>query len=161
MSGISRDAQSLLHLASEHREMERRVRQLFRLVEKPLEEIQMPAAALDLHLHLREMRERMKRHFAEEAAGGYLEEAVARMPKLAVDADAVERQHPQLLRDLADLTESAAVIRSSSDAWNQIGIVVRRVAGDVLAHERAENRILQQGFNEDSDLFDLDDNNID
>jgi hypothetical protein len=161
VNGTPRNAQSLLHLASEHREMERRARQLVHLVEKPLEEIQIPAATLDLQLHLRELRERLKRHFAEEAAGGYLEEAVARMPKLATDADAVERQHPQLLRDLAALTESAAVVRSSSDAWNQIGIVVRRVAGDVLAHEMAENRIVQQGFNEDPDLFDLDNNNVD
>ena len=106
-------------------------------------------------MRLRELRDFMKGHFAKEAAGGYLEEAVVRVPRLAAEADTIEGQHPGLLREINGMLEKMAKAEPTAEAWRN-GDAVAAFAAALLCHETAENRILQQGFNEDPALFDLD-----
>jgi hypothetical protein len=46
----------------------------------------------------------------------------------------------------------------SVDVWQQIGGAVAQFVSKLLAHVSEESRILQQGFNEDPALFDLEEN---
>jgi hypothetical protein len=158
MQGTERPTQRLTHIAAEHRDLGRRARQLFQLVRRPIEESALPTVIAELATHLRDLSELMKHHIAQETAGGYLEEAVARVPRLAGAADAIERQHPDLLRDVAALVDLSDRATPSLDIWKQIGGAVAQFAGKLLAHETEESRILQQGFNEDPALFDLEKN---
>jgi hypothetical protein len=158
MQGAERATQRLAHIAAEHRDLGRRARQVFQLVRRPVEESALPAALTELATHLRDLSDLMRRHIAQETAGGYLEEAVARVPQLAGAADAIERQHPDLLRDVAALVDASENATPSLATWKQIGGAAATFAGKLLAHETEESRILQQGFNEDPALFDLDKN---
>ena len=156
MKGADQPTQGLTHIAAEHRGLERRAIQLAQLVRRPIEVAALPPALAELTTNLRELRDLLRSHITEETAGGYLEEAVARVPRLARDADAVERQHPDLLRDAAALVDIANSATPSFDAWKRLGDAVAQFADKLLAHETDETRILQQGFNEDPALFDLD-----
>ena len=156
MNGAETVAHALAHIAAEHRDLEQRATRLFQLVKQRIDEDALPVAMAELTLNLQELRDLMQYHFAQETAGGYLEEAVARLPRLAGAADAVERQHPELLCDSSALLESAKTAQPSIDAWKQLGVGVARFTDELLAHEIEENRILQEGFNEDPALFDLD-----
>jgi hypothetical protein len=158
MNGTEQPTHGLAHIAAEHRGLERRASQLIQLARRPVEESALPEALATLAMQLRELNDLLKAHIAQETAGGYLEEAVARVPRLAVDADAVERQHPDLLREMAALVERSEKLAPAIDAWTKIGRAIMRFAGKLLAHETEETRILQQGFNEDPALFDLDRN---
>jgi iron-sulfur cluster repair protein YtfE (RIC family) len=156
MNGAETVAHALAHIAAEHRDLERRATRLFQRVRQRIDEDSLPVSIAGLTLNLQELRDLMKHHFAQEAAGGYLEEAVARVPRLAGAADAVEKQHPELLRDLSALAESVKTAEPSIDAWEQLGVGVAAFTCKLLAHEVEENRILHEGFNEDPALFDLD-----
>ena len=158
MNGTEQPTQRLVHIAAEHRGLERRASQLFQLVRRSIEESSLPAALAELTTRLGDLRDLLRRHIAQETAGGYLEEAVARVPRLAPYADAIERQHPDLLRDVAALVEISKQLTPSHDSWKRIGDAVAQFAGTLLAHEMEESRILQQGFNGAPALFDLDKN---
>jgi hypothetical protein len=146
---------SLKHIAGEHRDLWFRARRLIELVSEVRNEQAMQSAFTELKSQLVELGDLMQRHLAEEAAGGYLEEAVARVPRLAHEADRIDGQHPSLTREVAALVETTTTTIPSLEAWLQIGAAVERFGRKLLAHEEAENRILQEGFNEDPALFDF------
>ena len=80
------------------------------------------------------------------------------MPRLAKEADEIERQHPSLLLDVAATLAAVRTAKPSPEAWRQVGDAVAHFARRILEHETAEDRILQQGFNADPALFDLSNN---
>lgn len=95
---------------------------------------------------LQQVREELQGHFAEEEAGGCLDEAVARLPRLSAEARRIEAEHPELLRQLDLLIEIASdhkrvsIDRLAFD--KQFDELYRRLH----AHEAAENNLLRQGF---------------
>ena len=75
---------------------------LVQLVRRPIEESALPTALAELATHLRDLSELMRRHIAGNS-GGLFGRGGGPVPRLAGDADAIERQHPDLLRDVAAL----------------------------------------------------------
>lgn len=103
---------------------------------------------------LRSLRDHLECHFRQEEAGGFLEEAVTRMPRLGPSVAAVIAQHPALLAELDALIAS---LRSSADltmAWQQAARAFENFAANLMAHERSENAVVQEGYNEDLGLVD-------
>ena len=147
MKGAEQSTQGLTHIAAEHRGLERRATQLIQLVRRPIEDGALPTALAELTTNLRDLRDLLRRHIAQEMTGGYLEEAVARVPRLARDADAIERQHPDLLRDAAALVNIAKNSTPSLDAWKRLGDavaltpVVWRSAHGVYPGAEADDKI--------------------
>jgi hypothetical protein len=94
------------------------------------------------------LREQMRLHFAKEAAGGVIEEAVARLPRLAREAAAVEREHPELLQCIDQAIKLAEQAGPSTEEWENVRTSVEAFVVRILAHEAAENLLLQLGFNE-------------
>jgi hypothetical protein len=79
-----------------------------------------------------------------------LQQACSCLPVLVAQIDVVV--------DVAALVDISDKATPSVDVWQQIGGAVAQFAGKLLAHETEESRILQQGFNEDPALFDLEEN---
>ncbi|MFN5757825.1 MAG: hypothetical protein ACK48M_13725 [Planctomycetia bacterium] len=102
------------------------------------------------------LREHLRGHFAQEEKGGFLEEAIARMPRLARAATAIMKQHPALLAELDALVlrlrEMLAPGDISAAAWQQAARDYECFAAHMQAHERSENAVVQEGYNEDLDL---------
>lgn len=125
---------------------------------------------------LHQLRDHLHDHFAQEEDGGFLEEAVTRMPRLSAAARSILRQHPGLLAELDrvigviesanDPAESFAVFVSSAaiasganepatdpaESWSQAGDDFEIFSAHMAAHERSENAVVQEGYNEDLGL---------
>jgi hypothetical protein len=89
---------------------------------------------------------RLKQHFVEEEAGGVLEEATSRLPRLAAESDAVERQHAPLLRQLEQIVQQARGGDGEGRSGGALTDAFGRFAHALRAHEAAENRIAEEAF---------------
>jgi iron-sulfur cluster repair protein YtfE (RIC family) len=142
------------HILAEHRELFEQLTALRTMLatESPpgcerLRELVRAIATLRVHL---------ADHFRQEEMGGFLEEAVARMPRLGSAATDVLGQHPQLLADLDALVAQFGNVDDApcAEAWRQTHLAFEAFMRHMQAHERAENAVVQQGYNEDLGLDD-------
>ena len=125
---------------------------------------------------LHQLRDHLHDHFAQEEEGGFLEEAVTRIPRLSAAVRSILRQHPDLLAELdrvidavesaKDPAESFAVFVSSAavaiganepatdpaESWSDANHAFDVFSDHMLAHERSENTVVQEGYNEDLGL---------
>ena len=95
---------------------------------------------------LRDLRHELAHHFLQEEAGGCLDEAVSRCPKLSADVKRIESQHPELLAAVDRLIAQAQ--DCDCHVQNQIALhhAFDELCRELDAHEVAENRVLKQGF---------------
>jgi hypothetical protein len=109
-----------------------------------------PAPPLDAIRHrLTDLRDHLCDHFDQEEKGGFLEESIARMPRLSAAARDVVAEHPQLLAELDALLADLPVGDIREEAWQAAGRGFATFTDHLLAHERNENAVVQQGYNED------------
>ena len=154
MNGIGLNGYSLKLIDCQHHDLVQRVQRLRQRFEESVDPRKLAEAFVQLRTDLSQLRDQMDAHFLLEATGGYLEDAVSRLPRLSPEATALEHQHSQLLLEVERLTEMAAESMISPPAWRQIAERYEAFATRMLEHEAAETRILQEGFNEDASLFD-------
>ncbi|MFM8413259.1 MAG: hemerythrin domain-containing protein [Planctomycetota bacterium] len=113
-----------------------------------------PADGEAVRGRLATLRDHLARHFAQEEQGGYLEESLTRMPRLSRAVRDVLAEHPRLLAELDGLLERLAARDIAAEAWRQAGRDFEAFASHLLAHERNENAVVQEGYNEDLGLAD-------
>ena len=153
MASIDRSDPVILgHLLAEHRELFMRMQ----AVRTALGSQQPPTARrfADLRAGLDELREHLRAHFEQEERGGFMEESIARMPRLGPAAAAIMRQHPALLAELDALIERFSGGDISAEAWARAGRDFEHFTATMTAHERSENAVVQEGYNEDLGLLD-------
>jgi len=108
----------------------------------------------DVHERLVTLRHHLHSHFAEEESGGHLEESVSRMPRLNGAVKAVLAEHPALLAELDALILRLARREMPHASWEQAVRDFEAFARHLMAHERGENAVVQEGYNEDLGLTD-------
>ena len=139
------------HLLHEHGRLNQRLLEIGHEVAK-LSDAGHPTDSLaHLAQRLADLRQELQTHFAEEEAGGCLEEAVNRCPSLGVDCKAIVAEHPLLDRMLEQLlvqTHNLAV--TPADVQREY----RAFAEKLHAHEAAENRLLQTAFGAEAADYD-------
>ncbi|RLS31764.1 MAG: hypothetical protein DWH79_09105 [Planctomycetota bacterium] len=155
MTSIDRaDPGILSHLLAEHRELWNQLSAVRCALAAPA-----PADCTEVKgivASIQILREHLASHFSQEECGGFMEESVARMPRLNHAVSDVLREHPLLLADLDAIVSrfgSAAGQTPCADAWREIGASFEAFAARIQAHERAENDVVQQGYNEDLGLL--------
>jgi hypothetical protein len=152
MASIDRtDPVIMGHLLAQHRELHDLLVDARGAFEAPLEAADAVPAA---RRRLGSLRDHLARHFAQEEEGGFLEESLARMPRLAAAAREVLADHPGLLSDLDGLLGRLVARDIDGVAWQQAGHDFEAFASRLLAHERNENAVVQEGYNEDLGLGD-------
>jgi iron-sulfur cluster repair protein YtfE (RIC family) len=130
------------HLFAEHRRLQHLLRQARKAIvgggdrKSPVE---CAAALVDVEHELR-------RHFAEEEAGGCLDEAVSRCPGLSTEVGTIEADHPRLLARLEALVRRAQDCRGTPESRVELGRDFDDLLRDLQAHEAAENNVLRKGF---------------
>jgi hypothetical protein len=103
---------------------------------------------------LRHLRKTLQVHFEEEEAGGVLEEAICRLPRLTAEWHVLELQHGGLLDKLDGVIEMVENQGFSGRGAEQIMHCFHAFAEMLYDHEMAETRLLEAGFNVDSeDLY--------
>jgi len=95
---------------------------------------------------LRQVREELAHHFAEEEAGGCLDEAVSRCSSLSAEARRIEAEHPQVLEDLDRLIAQALDCDKSVEKQIALKRGFDELCQQLVAHEAAENVLLRKGF---------------
>jgi hypothetical protein len=133
------------HLLAQHRELHDLLVEVRGAFEQPAGAVARAHAAGRLGV----LRQHLVRHFEQEERGGYMEESLCRMPRLAEAARGVLAEHPGLLADLDGLLDRLAARDSGEEAWRQAGHAFEAFASRLLAHERNENAVVQEGYNED------------
>ena len=98
---------------------------------------------------LLELRDHLRDHFVQEEQGGFLEESIARMPRLSVAAREVVADHPRLLAELDTLLDRLPAQDVRDESWDEAAHGFAAFTEHLLAHERNENAVVQQGYNED------------
>jgi hypothetical protein len=96
----------------------------------------------------------LEHHFAQEEIGGYLEEALNAAPRFAGDAAELLRQHPQMLDKIQLARMTADRAANEPSAWPELKRESLELIKGLMAHESAENRIVQQAFNTGADDLD-------
>jgi len=95
---------------------------------------------------LRQVREELAHHFAEEEAGGCLDEAVSQCPSLSAEARRIEAEHPQLLDSVDRLIAQALDCDQSFEKQVALKRGFDELCRQLVAHETAENVLLRKGF---------------
>jgi hypothetical protein len=151
MAGIDRtDPVILGHILAQHRELFDQITTIRGCLAAPWEAG--ATAAGEAAAALRSLREHLAGHFRQEECGGFLEESIARMPRLSRAMQAVIGEHPGLLAELDGLIETVGVADISPLAWGQAARDFEAFAAHLLAHERNEHAVVQEGYNEDLGL---------
>jgi hypothetical protein len=133
------------HLQAEHR----RVRQMLRQAHAAIVWSGGPDRDVspdDVVKALRRVRDDLEHHFAQEEAGGCMDEAVSRCPRLSAEVKRIEAEHPELLRELDRLIAQAMDGNSSVENRLAIERGFDDLCRQLHAHEVAENAVLREGF---------------
>jgi hypothetical protein len=162
MGSIDRSEPVILgHVLAEHRDLfqlMQSVRSAFAARGAPT-----PDRRTELLGCLRDLREHLREHFTREEQGGFLEESVNRVPRLSAAVRSILRQHPSLLAELDGVIEALAAEAATvgdetadaarrADQWQRADQAFELFSAHMAAHERSENTVVQEGYNEDLGL---------
>lgn len=138
------------HVLAEHRDLFN----LMHTVRERLAAAGPPAEAprADLIAAVQSLRDHLATHFVQEERGGFLEESVTRVPRLSTRVRSILAQHPALLKELDGLIAMIAAA-AAADAWSQVQQAFAAFEGRMQSHERLENAVVQEGYNEDLGLL--------
>ena len=136
-------------IQNEHHEQAGRIRQIGMHLCRQPGVCELTAALATLRSLLVELRTHLVEHFAREEHGGFLDEAIANMPRLAPVATTVEKEHPGLLAEIDGIIAALPGNKPTLEHWVDIGHRFRVFAQRINRHEALENRLLQEGLNED------------
>jgi hypothetical protein len=95
---------------------------------------------------LKEFYAYLQAHFEEEAAGGLLEEAVCRLPRLSKEAMSLERQHVPLLEELHRIVSCVEKCQALQVHEKDLSARFREFANELKLHERSENHLAAEAF---------------
>lgn len=135
----------VVHLQAEHRRLHQMIRQTRAAVIQTGGPDRDASVEDVLHV-LRIMREELAKHFQEEEAGGCMDEAVSRCPRLSAEVERIEAEHPELLAQLDALIIEAADLDKSVRNRVAFENAFDNLCRQIHAHESAENAVLRQGF---------------
>ena len=157
MASIDRSDPVILgHVLAEHRDLfhlMHTVQSRFAMAGPPT-----PEQRAEVLESLRHLREHLRDHFAQEELGGFLEEAMTRVPRLSAAVRSIVAQHPALLAELDHVIEQLTIVgqlggvAAGATSWSGAVHAFEAFAAHMAAHERSENVVVQEGYNEDLGL---------
>lgn len=133
------------HLLAEHRRLHKML-QMAHVVIREAGQANTPDWQKLALRTLREVREELVHHFAEEEQGGCMEEAASHCPILSPELRRIEAEHPMLLAEVDRLIAQVADGRESAKDRVAIAHAFQELCRDLHAHEAAENELLRRGF---------------
>jgi chromosome condensin MukBEF ATPase and DNA-binding subunit MukB len=141
------------HVEAEHRHFGRMINEIRHAFDAQVESGNVAAAVAVARDKLTVFNQQMRAHFEMEEEGGYMEEAVARLPVLSHNADKLIAEHTVLRTAIDHLVKHLETVGDSATKWNACRDEFKRLSEQIATHEANENWLLHEGFNEpDSDV---------
>jgi len=140
------------HIQRQHHELQRLVRGIGHFFMHPPVDASLDDRSTQVCEMLAQLRHNLADHFSQEDDCGFMEEAVARLPRLGSCVLMLEKQHPEFLSELDHLILSVKAEQMTAEAWGRRADEFARFAQALFEHEDIENQILQEGFNDDLGL---------
>lgn len=133
------------NLLAEHRRVDSMLREAWSAVVQSRGP-DIDASSADVALILRRVRNDLARHFAEEEAGGCLEEAVTKCPRFSPDETRILSEHSELLGRLDSLIDRLATAFEGTAQRHAFEIDLGDFCRRVHAHEAAENELIRRAL---------------
>jgi len=134
------------HLLAEHRRLHAMLLQARSAISEGGSPDRADDSFADVVRVLRNVRQELQHHFAEEEAGGCLEQAVSHCPRLSAELRRIEAEHPEMLNEIdrliAQALDGEQTVENRLALENEFDDLCRQLH----AHEAAENNLLRQGF---------------
>ena len=141
------------HVEAEHRQFGRMINEIRHAFEASVEPAGVAAAVAGARDKLTVFNQQMRAHFEMEEDGGYMEEAVARLPVLSHNADKLIAEHGILRMAIDHLINHLETAGDSATTWEACREEFKRFSAQMATHEANENWLLHEGFNEpDNDV---------
>ncbi len=93
--------------------------------------------------------EYLRDHFAHEDEGGFFQEITAIAPRLSGRANAIGREHVELLAAMEAYRDTAKAGTADSAWWDHLDKEFHRLMKDLMQHEHREQNLLQEAFHDD------------
>lgn len=136
---------------NEHRELHGAVESIRRLLDETNAADVTAAQVNEAAAAIIALRERLSQHFQQEEEGGYLEEAIVRVPTLAPQASQLQKQHGEFLVTADAMLAHARGSAPPTSIWRELKTDYERFAKRLQAHEAAEDALLGRAFNESAE----------
>jgi len=136
----------------EHRELHAAIERIHHVLDETREIDASSRQVAEVTALVTALRDRLARHFEREENGGYLEEAIVRVPQIAPQAIILQRQHGEFLTAANAMLDHARSTDAAPLVWANLKADYALFAKRLTAHEAAENALLSRAFNEDSGL---------
>jgi hypothetical protein len=98
---------------------------------------------------LADLARELPQHFAHEERGGYFSDVIAVAPRLSKRANELLGDHDDFLRLSSDVLELAKSAGASPEKWSEVQASYAALEARILAHESAENELVQEAFMSD------------
>jgi hemerythrin-like domain-containing protein len=134
------------HLRGEHARLNAELRAVQEALAEFISAPRNTADAGAVAARLVRLRDELDRHYAEEEAGGCLEEAVSRCPSLGADVQRLVKEHPVLRRQMDELVAKAQRLSQTPQQFDEVARDFAALTAWLHRHESEENRILLYGF---------------
>ena len=136
------------HLVAEHRRLHRLLTQA-RTAIVAYNGPDREASIVDVVRVLRQVREELERHFAQEETDGLLRKAASGCPQLSAEARRIEDEHPRLLESADALIAQAMDSDQSVEKRVALELAFDGLWHHLDSHEVAENALLRQSIGAD------------
>jgi iron-sulfur cluster repair protein YtfE (RIC family) len=133
------------HIVAQHRRLNAMLRQMRNAILESVQPDEKPSFTVIARI-LGQLREELEHHFAQEEAGGCLDEAVSRCPALSGEVKRIEAEHPEILAKLDNLMHQARSLSPTPQSQVALQQAFDQLHRQLQKHEAAENRLLAQGF---------------
>jgi len=125
----------------------RELKELLARIERALEH--RSASIAEVGDLLGQLGDRLIRHFMEEEDGGYFTEALVHAPQLVNRANELLAQHPKMSTAAKQLVVEIKTPQDAERWWQETCRRFQAFEEELLKHERAEDRLLQEAYTHD------------
>lgn len=98
----------------------------------------------EMAFRVHRLRDRLKRHFAEEERDGYLSPVIAAAPELAFRVNELKQQHQEFLKSLDQFSKQLKDRESAIHNWEEVHQKFDDFLGRLHEHESAEMGIVRE-----------------
>ena len=98
---------------------------------------------------IQQLHDQVDVHFQAEEASDCFPDLVSNAPRVSERVDILLAEHGELRAEIHQIVQDALPRSGTADDWDQLATMVQAFTAKLLAHEQAENELVQEVFTDD------------